>query len=365
MDAARNTTTSPSAYYKECMAHNVNGNVTEPFWDGLPYTNIFTSQTSDVLHQLYQGVVKYLIEWCQVLLTEQELDRRIRRMPQALGLRHFKNGISALSQISGTKRKNMAKLLLGCIVDELHPRAITACRAVLDFVYLAQYPTHDDDTLTYLTDALALWHAHKDYFIQIGVRDQFELPKFHSLEHYVETIKLFGVTNNYNTEMFERLHIDFSKKGWHASNKRDEFTQMTTWVTRRENVHRFERYLKWAAQEHAALQRLLIPKNPTCPRKDIRIVALDHQVPSFPTHLLQYINGVEHDKALYPLEYNPLPFGRIDMYHSFKFSHEGSDDNTGDLDWVKATPTDGGRYDTVVILDGPDADAFSLEGVFR
>ncbi|KIY61072.1 hypothetical protein CYLTODRAFT_363355 [Cylindrobasidium torrendii FP15055 ss-10] len=359
MDEARNATTTPSAYFKACMANNVNGNVTEPFWDGLPYTNIFVSQTPDVLHQLYQGVIKHLIEWCQVLLTEQEMDRRIRRMPHALGLRHFKNGISALSQISGTERKNMAKLLLGCVVDELHPRAVTACRAILDFVYLSQYATHDDDTLTYLTNALALWHANKDYFLQVGVRTDFDLPKLHSLEHYAEMITFFGTTNNYNTEMFERMHIDFSKKGWRASNKRDEFTQMTTWVTRRENVHHFERYLKWVQQQRGASS---ISLHPTCPRKDIRIVALDHQVPKFPTHLLQYINGIEHEKALHPLVYNPLPFGRINVYHSFKFSHEGSNDDTGDLDWVKATPTDGGRFDTVVILDGPDADAFSLEG---
>ncbi|KIY60946.1 hypothetical protein CYLTODRAFT_460273 [Cylindrobasidium torrendii FP15055 ss-10] len=207
--------------------------------------------------------------------------------------------------------------------------------------------------------------------------------------------------------MFERLHIDFSKKGWRASNKRDEFIQMTTWVARRENVHQFERYLTWlqkelmaaAARKHEqearsaapstlappshtqikkptppdpppptrlslsrlqAMQRLLLPKRPTCPCKDVRIVALDHSVPSFSDHLLQYINGIEDEKALHPITYHPLPFGRVDVYHSFKFTHDASASNTGDNDWVKATPTDGGRYNTVVILDGSDANAFSL-----
>ncbi|KAJ6565412.1 hypothetical protein B0H10DRAFT_1842561, partial [Mycena sp. CBHHK59/15] len=29
-----------------------------PFWEGLPYTNIFQAISPDILHQLYQGIVK-------------------------------------------------------------------------------------------------------------------------------------------------------------------------------------------------------------------------------------------------------------------------------------------------------------------
>ncbi|KIY60847.1 hypothetical protein CYLTODRAFT_324705, partial [Cylindrobasidium torrendii FP15055 ss-10] len=59
---------SHSAYTKICMEQNVNGNVDSPFWEHLPYTNIHLSQTPDVLHQLYQGVVKYLLLWCQKMM---------------------------------------------------------------------------------------------------------------------------------------------------------------------------------------------------------------------------------------------------------------------------------------------------------
>jgi hypothetical protein len=29
------------------------------------------------LHQLYQGVFKHLVSWCQSLMTEEEIDTRI------------------------------------------------------------------------------------------------------------------------------------------------------------------------------------------------------------------------------------------------------------------------------------------------
>ena len=139
MHAARESTDSESKYFKHCMREEVSGYVHQPFWADLPYTDIHFCITPDVLHQLYQGVLKHLISWCQILLTKEELDRRIRCLPYAVGLRHFKNGISALSQISGTERKNMGKILLGCLVGtRISGKGIAACRAILDFIYLAQ-----------------------------------------------------------------------------------------------------------------------------------------------------------------------------------------------------------------------------------
>ncbi|KAG2123441.1 hypothetical protein DEU56DRAFT_705133, partial [Suillus clintonianus] len=37
--------------------------VIHPFWERLPYANIFQAITPDILHQLYQGLVKHLLSW--------------------------------------------------------------------------------------------------------------------------------------------------------------------------------------------------------------------------------------------------------------------------------------------------------------
>jgi len=117
----------------------------------------------------------------------------------------------------------MAKILLACVHDVLAPRGVRAIKVLLDFIYLAQYTTtHDTITLSYLKDALKKFHQDKKYFIDVGCREHLNILKLHSLIHYVDSIKLFGTTDNYNTEMFEQLHIDFAKQGWRATNQRDE-----------------------------------------------------------------------------------------------------------------------------------------------
>jgi hypothetical protein len=93
--------------------------------------------------------------------------------------------------------------------------------------------------------ALADFHQDKDIFCQLGMRDHFNLPKLHSLNHYTAAIRRFGTTENYNTETTERLHIDFAKEAYRASNRKDEFKQMTRWLERREKLWYYRNYSLW------------------------------------------------------------------------------------------------------------------------
>lgn len=377
IEEAKRTSTSTAKFHKACMQNEVSGSVYTPFWQGFPYTDIHMAVTPDVLHQLYQGVIKHLIEWCQRAMTEAELDQRIRCLPPAYGVRHFKNGISALSQISGTERKNMAKILLGCLVGVLPRQAITATRALLDFIYLAQYSTHDNTTLGYMTDALKLFHANRQYFIDVRIRDDFNIPKFHSLIHYVRSIQFFGTTDNYNTEMFERLHIDFAKKGWRASNSRDEFPQMITWLSRQEKVASFENYLSWLEAKRQPLQPPLarnsagnpisIAKNPSHPSKSIVAIEKTHYALGFSDRLKEYLNSLLPNLTSTRRSHiYPLPFDRLDVFYLFKFHPVNLEDGEEECDVVKANPEspsgESGRFDTVIALHTEDAESTGVAG---
>ena len=48
-------------------------------------------------------------------------------------------------------------------------------------------------------------HNNKAVFIDLGIHENFKIPKLHSLIHYASSICLFGTTDNYNTEQTERL----------------------------------------------------------------------------------------------------------------------------------------------------------------
>lgn len=114
----------------------------------------------------------------------------------------------------------------------------------------AQYHVHTSETLDAMDKALDDFHAVKDVFVNLGVRKHFNtIPKLHSLLHYTASIRLLGTADGYNTEASERLHIDYAKDAYRASNKRDYVSQMTTWLRRQETVQRYAAYLQWRASE--------------------------------------------------------------------------------------------------------------------
>ncbi|EPS93901.1 hypothetical protein FOMPIDRAFT_1135314 [Fomitopsis schrenkii] len=149
-----------NVFTKACHYLNVSGYTICPFWCNLPYTDIHLCITPDG-HQLYQGVFKHIIEWCSVLVDEHELDRRICCLPPSYSVCHFKNGISALSQVSGTEHNHMVCILLVCLVRKIPNKVMIAFRAILDFIYLAQYTAHDNNTLEYMEKALKTYHKNK------------------------------------------------------------------------------------------------------------------------------------------------------------------------------------------------------------
>ncbi|KAJ3767173.1 hypothetical protein FB446DRAFT_652557 [Lentinula raphanica] len=361
------------------LAYDIVGGNYDPFWAGFPLTNINLCIAPDVLHQLYQGVFKHLVTLVQNVVGEEELDERIQRLPPTPGVRRFPKGISNLSQVSGTERKHVARILLACLNGKMEARGIIACRSILHFIQLAQYPSHDKHTLQYMTDELNTWHTYKDYFIEKGARAHFKIPKFHSLLHYVDSIKWLGTTDNYNTEAFERLHIDLSKEGWRASNKRNFFPQMLSFISRQEKVSAFDFYKSWTSDNEENTEQLDssdsklkssslgLAKYPKETRKKIDAISFLHGAPGFVGALKLFLNDclspgyrLKKGDALK----KRLPFTTLGVWHNFGLVPlEVLDQPEKYL--IKAQPlssSKAARFDTVLVLENEEAQSTAVQG---
>jgi hypothetical protein len=356
-----------------------------PFWLKLPFLHIYRSITPDILHQMHQGVMKHVIQWIITILGCPEIDARCRRIPPNHNIRVFTRGISSLSRVTGQEHDQMCRFLLGLVVDAplsnglSNARLLRCVRAIMDFLYYSQYSIHTDTTLELMRDALNRFHTNKDIFVDLGVRDHFNIPKLHFLSHYIDLITLFGTTDNFNTQYTERLHIDYAKNAYAATNKKDEYIQMTTWLERKEKIQRHEQYIKWSlsgentsSQSHdwippgLDIRRTMSLSKRAAYLAPLNRIAKKWHAPLFKTALRRYIsllndpklNAAQLERSLWDIH---LPFRSLPVWNVVKYLK--IDPVTGmksTADSVHAKPAHthkhkhhiSGRFDTALVNEG-------------
>ncbi|KIK58907.1 hypothetical protein GYMLUDRAFT_170266 [Collybiopsis luxurians FD-317 M1] len=315
-----------------------------------------------------------------------ELDKRIQCLPPASGMCNFRNGISGLSQVSSTEQKHISRILLCCLVGKIDPQGIIACWSILHFIHLAQYLSHDKEMLSYMQQELETWNKNCNFFIQNGVQDDFNIPKFYSLQHYIDSIPWLEATDNYKIEMFKCLHIDFAKEGWQASNKCDHFPQMVKWLARQEKIACLQLWTmmlytrspgsilwrKWMfLLSSGYLATISLAKTPAELSKSLAQIIVFHATPGFLVQLKLFLAAL-----LPPTQWvsksttleGSLPFTLLDVWHQYKFTPFSLlDDSDAIQKTVKAIPMSRMLattcFDTVLVLDTDEAESTAVEGM--
>ena len=213
-----------------------------PFTDGHFAVDIYGLQTFDILHSLMvKGLLGYLlkwwIHWVRLTNTEDEtytlLDARFGAVPKYTNLRRIPS-LRKKVQWTGEDGRSLMRTMMPVfapILIERNPDALHAGRAMIDFVMLARYRSHDDETLRYMDAALTRIDLLKEVFRAYRPKDKttdqghFNFPKFHSISHLSDMIRSLGPPDGYTTQVSEKAHVEFLKKYYGRTNRHHDYIE--------------------------------------------------------------------------------------------------------------------------------------------
>jgi hypothetical protein len=364
--------------------------IAKPFWHQLPFVDIFQSITPDILHQLLQGVFKHMISWLDQAYGSAEIDARCQRLIPNHHIRIFAGGITGLSRVTGKEHGLMGRVILGVIADLSLPggydsaRLLRAVRALLDFLYLAELTLISVQHLRLMKKALNTFHENKQIFVDLGIRGDFNIPKLHSCLHYVDSIRRFGTTDNYNTQHTERLHIELAKDAFRATNMRDELPQMTAWLERWEQVQEYTRYIAWRCNNPTSTPSpnpLLPPRRyikmtkfPSVQSVPIEDVIANYGAQTFYAAFARFVlvwrsNGqIPRHRLEQEILDVHIPFINVSVYHRIRYKEQNSDLPSVDSIHIRPHGKDKkgrvvqGRFDTGLIHSG-EANNMAIQGM--
>ncbi|KDQ16594.1 hypothetical protein BOTBODRAFT_54024 [Botryobasidium botryosum FD-172 SS1] len=209
-----------------------------PFTNDFPRADVHRMICPDLLHQLVKGtffnhivlwITEYLVRMhgsARAAVILDDIDLRIAAAPPFPELRCFAEGRN-FKQWTGDDCKALMKVYLPCLVGHLPSEIIRTLRYFMDFYYILQRKSHNEDMLPELSSALTDFHITREVFRTSGVRPTgFSLPREHSLAHHADMIPEFGSPMGYCSSITEAKHIIAVKEPWRRSNRNDPVSQM-------------------------------------------------------------------------------------------------------------------------------------------
>jgi len=224
----------------------------QPFTMDFPRANIHELLSPDLLHQIIKGTFKdhlvtWVVDWMETqpnskdIITEMDrrcvkfyliyfyfilcISFRISAAPVFSGLRRFPEG-RGFKQWTGNDSKALMKVFLPSIAGLVPPGMVRAVSAFMEFCSLVRRSQIDETVLLKIDAAVETFHRERLIFVEEGIREDFNLPRQHSLVHYRSNIQMFGAPNGLCSSIAESKHIKAVKEPWRRSNRNNPLGQM-------------------------------------------------------------------------------------------------------------------------------------------
>jgi len=137
----------------------------------------------DLLHTIYLGLFKHMMDWIQGFLKkhsrQQAFDDAWKALPPYPGFLVPNKAYREVTQWQGKEMRNLGCCLLGVLAVALRQpdnsqrhsfkRALPCVRSLCDFTIMAQYRSHTAETIQYMEDYAERFHETKDIFLEFRV----------------------------------------------------------------------------------------------------------------------------------------------------------------------------------------------------
>ena len=148
------------------------------FWI-LPRIETSDIHKPDLLHNIYLGLMKNLLEWITAFLKQhnrlEAFDEVWRSMPPYPGFTPPRKAFREVSQWQGKEMRMFGRIVLAALAVALwrpspsqrlvFNSALKCTRNLIDFHLMSQYHSHTAETIAYMDQYLAGFHEEKEVFL--------------------------------------------------------------------------------------------------------------------------------------------------------------------------------------------------------
>ncbi|KAI6029189.1 hypothetical protein BKA83DRAFT_4489153 [Pisolithus microcarpus] len=246
-------------YFAQCKEFRLSG-VAEPFWQSWPLTDPANFLTPEPLHHWYRKFWDHDVQWCKNALSAPELDFRYSVLHPIVGMHHFKDGITALKQVTGRAQRDMQCFMVAVIGGAASREVVIVVRALMDFQYLAQAPRITSIIQDRIKATLAEFHNHKDKITDEGLQrgaesgsalDHWFIPKLELMQSVTPSISKLGAPVQWSADMTEHAHIEVIKEPASTMNHQNYDTQICCYLDRVKRCQLFETVTRLSALSNA------------------------------------------------------------------------------------------------------------------